>query len=105
MRCHDCHPEQKEEEKDIISWDNDNIDGCRTVRIAAIVANAISDVVASNTRGGSEHRVGQRESPKHDRKPPLHVGGLCQQLTVLANLLLGRNGVAKLNGVQARQRI
>jgi hypothetical protein len=60
---------------DAISRDNDDVDGCGMVRIAAIVVDAVS------------------------------VGGLCRQLAVLADLLLGRNGAAKLNGVRARQRI
>jgi hypothetical protein len=29
---------------------------------------------ASTTRGGGEHRVGQREPPERDREPPLRGG-------------------------------
>jgi hypothetical protein len=56
-----------------VSRDDDDDDGCGTARIATI-ADAISDVDASTTRGGGEHRVGQREPPERDREPPLRGG-------------------------------
>jgi len=41
-----------------------------TVHITAMVADAVSDVVSSTSRGGGELPVGQQECPKHIRNPP-----------------------------------